>query len=52
MDNGFVQAVENAGGEVIDFFYYKNTPFQLAVFEKMRDLFWNFIKKIIELFNG
>lgn len=29
----------------------KNTPLYLDIFAKMRELFWNFIKKLIELFS-
>lgn len=29
----------------------KNTPMYQAIFAKMRDIFWGFVKKLIDLFS-
>lgn len=34
-----------------DVFINKNTPLYNDIFAKMRDLFWGFIKKLIDLFS-
>ncbi len=39
------------GQWIADVLINKNTPLYKDVFAKMRDIFWGFLKKLIELFS-
>lgn len=39
------------GQWIANVFINKNTPLLKDVFAKMRDMFWGFLKKLIELFS-
>ena len=41
----------DSGQWIADVFINKNTPLYKDVFARMRDIFWGFLKKLIDLFS-